>query len=232
MFSIFVSAVSIQQWALLKGLLTDIYCQPGTHWPAYTENSVGGVSQSLELAWWEITRCVFVVGIIMLCLCLSLTCFFALYLPEAATHVWPTWIWVHWRAWSHLLAHKSGLDRPGLALTNQNLKTNKKGGHPVTSNTRARLSTSWPRLTTLCVWQPACAYLRSWRRAVCRSWSDFSAATSVCPVWRQWGSTAVKRSKQGVETLTQLSPTELNHIWIKTEGTKASFPLEPTQLDF
>lgn len=35
-------------------------------------------------------------------------------------------------------------------------------------------------------------YLRSERRAVCRSWSGFSEATSGHPVWRQWGSTAAE----------------------------------------
>lgn len=102
-----------------------------------------------------------------------------------------TWIWVHWIVWSHLLVHKSGPSRPALALTNQNLH---RGETPMLCN--GCVTTLHPCFI-LCDWQHVFAYLRSERRAVCRNWSDFSAAISVCPVWRQWGSTAVKT---GIDT--------------------------------
>lgn len=36
MLSVFIAAMSLQQGALLKGLLTDVHSQPGTHRPVRT----------------------------------------------------------------------------------------------------------------------------------------------------------------------------------------------------
>ena len=111
---------------------------------------------------------------------------------------------MHWRVWFHLPAHKSEPGRPGLASTNQNLHNKWEGMVTCTAD-----------VTTLqWIWQWVCAYLRSERRVVCRSWSDFSVATSVHPGWRQWGSAAA--GEQG-QTGRQLKNTHF-HIWIGVLG--------------